>query len=356
MNAIEVALAFLLSFFGLMEEGASDPLPPRPVLWTTAIPQSPKDIRLVGTVEPKVRTNHAFRALGQLITRSVSVGDTVTKGQLVASIDPTTFELDVRSAQAAVSIAKATLTSAILEENRQLALLSSSTTTVAAHDVVKQKLDAAQADLTRANATLAKVEELSSFTRLIAEHDGAVVKVFAEVGEIVSPGSTILTIASTNIREAIIDLPDTIGGTLSLETNAVISLELDPSIQTTGRISEIAPTADSLSRTVRVRVTLDKAPKAFRLGATIIVNFVSNDPSAMMLPKTAILYEGNQTFTWAINDQTNSVSKLWVTIGEVRGNLVEIVDGLKTGTRVVIAGVNSLEDGQPIRLGEELKN
>ncbi len=354
MKLAVIFLAASLPFLGCQEEKTKEQLPPRPVMWTTVVPQAEKDIRLIGTVEPKVQTNHAFSVLGRLTLADASVGDSVTKGQIIASLDPTTFELAVRSAQAAVSISEAQLASATTEENRQNALLETNATSQAIHDIVTQQLEAARAELTRATAVLSKAEEQLGYASITAEHDGIVIGIFAEIGETVAPGQTIMTIANADVREAVVDLPDTICDCLPVGKSATVSLELAPSIKANGTISDMAPVADSLSRTVRARVTLENPPQAFRLGTTVIVDFISTDEPVMVVPATAILARNGKAHVWVIADDGKSVSLHLVTLGEERGTLVEILSGIVSGTRIVVAGVNSLEDNQPIRLGEEL--
>src|SRR4029453_14354282 len=63
----------------------------------------------VGVVEPQFKTNFAFRVLGRLTARPVSVGDLVSEGQTVGTIDPTALELAVRAAKAELTKAEAQL-------------------------------------------------------------------------------------------------------------------------------------------------------------------------------------------------------------------------------------------------------
>lgn len=354
MKLVAVMLAVSLSFIGCQEDETTEPLPARPVLWTTVIPHAENDIRLIGTVEPRVQTNHAFRVLGRLTLADASIGDFVTKGQILAAVDPTTFELAVRSAHAAVSNAEAQLSSATTEKNRQTTLLETNATTEAFHDIVAQQLEAARAGLAGADAALSKAEEQLGYTRITAEHNGVVIGTFAEVGETVAPGKPIIIIANVDVREAVVDLPDTICDCVPIGTNATVSLELDPSIKAQGTVREIAPVADSLSRTVRARVTLKDPPQGFRLGTTVIVNFSSQNAPVIAVPNTAVLKQDGHAYVWVIRSDGTSTFKQQVTLGEDRGILIEILDGLEAGARVIVAGVNSLEANQPIRLGEEL--
>jgi multidrug efflux pump subunit AcrA (membrane-fusion protein) len=91
----------------------------------------------VGVVEPQYKTNLAFRVLGRLTGRPVSVGDLVSEGQTVGVIDPTALELAVRSARAELTKAEAQLATATATEQRQRTLITTDATT-------KQTLDNAE--------------------------------------------------------------------------------------------------------------------------------------------------------------------------------------------------------------------
>ena len=82
------------------QQDAKAPEPVRPVLSMVLEPSRTDGMVAVGVVEPQYKTNLAFRVLGRLTGRPVSVGDLVSEGQTVGIIDPTALELAVRSARA----------------------------------------------------------------------------------------------------------------------------------------------------------------------------------------------------------------------------------------------------------------
>ena len=332
---------------------AEEPLPARPVLWTTATLQTSQNIQLVGLIEPRIKTDLGFQILGRLIKKNVSIGEVVTSGQLLAAVDPTPFELAVRNAQSEVSNARAQLSAAIAGEARQQALFAANATPETALELAEQRLETARASETQALAVLTKAEEQLTYTRITAEHDGIVVNVYPEVGEIVAPGQVILTIARLDVREAVIDLPEAIATDLAVGGQAIVALELNPETQVAGEIREIEPAADSLSRTIRARITLIDPPSSFRLGTTVFVGFENTETPVVNLPLTAILMRDEVANVWIINDDGVSVRVKRVVIGEPSGGFVEIISGVEAGDRIVVVGVNSLTADAHIRLGEE---
>jgi multidrug efflux pump subunit AcrA (membrane-fusion protein) len=116
------------------QQDAKAPEPVRPVLSMVLEPSRTDGMVAVGVVEPQYKTNLAFRVLGRLTGRPVSVGDLVSEGQTVGVIDPTALELAVRSARAELTKAEAQLATATATEQRQRTLITTDATT-------KQTLD-----------------------------------------------------------------------------------------------------------------------------------------------------------------------------------------------------------------------
>lgn len=332
---------------------AEQPEPIRPVLSMVVAPLEATSLAVVGTVEPQFRTDYGFRMLGRLIARPVNVGDTVEKGQLLAAVDPFAAELAVRSALAELSTAQGQFANASNTANRQRTLIESGATTKATLDSAEQSSAAAQAAVTRAQSNLTKAREQLSYTKLEAEYAGVVTAVGVQVGQIVNPGQTVVTVARPDIREAVIDVADELAGMLKIGTPLTVRLQLDQRIQAAGKVREVAPQADAVTRTRRVRITLEAPPDTFRLGSTITTLIPDKPRRGYPLPSTAILTENGQSSVWVIDPATKSVSKRKVQVVRDDDNSVEVTDGIKAGERVARAGVHQLKEGQRVRLEGE---
>jgi membrane fusion protein, multidrug efflux system len=349
--ALGSMLASALVLVGCKQE-TKDEEPVRPVLSTVLKPTAPDSTVVVGTVQPRYETNLGFRVLGRLIARPVNVGDMVAKDQTVAAIDPTVLELAVRSARADLSKAQAALENASATEERKRILIKSEATSKQTLDDAEQVRAGAQASTARAQANLTKAIEQLGYAQLKADFAGVVTAVRADVGQVVSPGQTVVTVARPDVREAVIDIGEDFPVPLTVGLPFTVSLQLLPAIQVQGRIREIAPQADQVTRTRRVRIALNDPPESFRLGSTIMAKLVNTESSVLEVPASAVLKKGAETFVWMIDSRTSTVSLHKVDLSDGEGAM-RVMAGLTPGARIVTAGIHSLKPGQHVRIEQD---
>lgn len=344
-----LAAVLVLSACKKEEEAAA---PPRPVLSMVVTPTALPGTRFAGTVQAKVQAALGSRVAGRLVSRSVHVGDLVRKGDVLAVLDATAYELAVRSARAELSSAEATLASAVASEDRQKTLLQSNAAAKAAVESAEQSREAADAGLIRARTALVKAEEQLSYTRIEAEFDGVVVATGAEVGQTVSPGEAIVTVARPEERDAVVDIPET-AETIVVGSRFIVSLQINPAVTVNGTVREIAPSADAVTRTRRVKIALENPPDTVRLGTTITAELKGPNLTAITVPETAVLQKDGMPHVWLVDAVKGEVRLAAIETGPARGGAVPVVKGLKEGDRVVTAGVHSLEEGQKVKIQDE---
>lgn len=324
-------------------------LPLRPVLSTVAAQTTVDPLRLAGVVAARVDTPFSFRVLGRMTTRPVNIGDLVTKGQTLATIDPIALQLAVRSAQADLASAEAQVANALGVAERQSTLLKSNVTTQAQVDAAEQARASALAGQTRAQAALAKANEELGYAAVKSDFAGVVTATGAEVGQVVSPGQMVVDVADPSLRDAVIDAPNSAAGTLKVGEAFEVAAQLDPNVRVTGKVREIAPQADAATRSRRVKIALDKPPSAFLLGSTITAWPVDGVRRAVRLPASAILNKDGKPFVWVVEPKSSTVAARAVTLARADGDPVEVTGGLEPDMRVVTAGVHSLSEGQQVR-------
>lgn len=336
------------------EEQHTEAPPPRPVLTVVAAPHAARTVGFAGTIEPRYTSDLGFRVLGRMISRDVNVGEDVKAGQQLAALDPLAFQLAVRSAQADLASAIAQLENAAATETRKRTLLEKDVATPAEFEAAEQARKSAAAAVTSARANLDKAKEQLAYAELRAPFDGVVTAVKAEPGQVVQPGETILRVARPDIREAVVDLPESIGRDLGPKARFDIALQLDPSVRAVGLVREIAPQADPATRTRRVKITLDNPPESFRLGTTVTATLTIQAAPAVQLPITALVEQQGRTRIWVVDPATGTVSTQDVTVAARDGSDIRVLDGLTPGTRVVAAGVSSLTQGQAVTIADEV--
>jgi RND family efflux transporter MFP subunit len=345
---IASTIASALAMAGCKQE-AKAPEPVRPVLSAVLQPAASGSAVAVGTVQPRYETNLGFRVLGRLIARPVNVGDLVAEGQTIAAIDPTALELAVRSARADLSKAQALLENAIGTEERKRILIKTDATTKQTLDDAEQVRAGAQASTARARANLTKAIEQLGYAEVKTDFAGVVTAVSAEVGQVVSPGQSVVTVARPDVREAVVDIGADFPVPLTVGLPFAVGLQLLPAVQVQGQIREIAPQADSVTRMRRVRIALNDPPESFRLGSTITARLSEDHGSVLRVPASAVLKAGAETFVWVVDAPGSTVSLHKVGLAEDEAG-IRVIGGLRAGERIVTAGIHSLKQGQQVRI------
>lgn len=328
----------------------------RPVVSMVVKPYAGQPLGFAGTIQPRYQTERGFRELGRLVSRRVEVGDTVAPGQILAQIDPLLLNLAVRASEADLAKAQAEFTNSSALEGRRRALFGKNVVAEADFESARQALETAAAGVKQAEANLAKAREQRSYATLTADAVGVVTSVDAEVGQMVAAGKKVMTIARTDIREAVIDIPDAAARALILGAPFAVRLQADQSVTTPGKVREIAPQADQATRTRRIKITLEQTLQPFRLGATVTVFPLA--PAAAQttfdVPASAILNRDGGPRVWLLDPATKTVRTISVQVAEHDDRVARIVGGLPTGARIVIAGVNSLSEGQAVKFDERI--
>ncbi len=170
--------------------------------------------------------------------------------------------------QTRLAAAEAQLTQARLAFERQSTLLAQGHTPRAQFDLAEKALRTAQAQADDAEIQVKLAADRVSFTVLLADAGGAVTARGAKSGEVVQAGQMIVTIARQNGRDAVFDVPAQVLRSAPSGPEVTVRLADDPSVTATGRVREVAPQADPVTRTFEVKVGLSDPPPAMRLGAT----------------------------------------------------------------------------------------
>lgn len=349
-----IGLSAAVALSGCSQNEASPAPPTRPVLSMVVAPQGIETVSFTGTVQPRFSRDLGFRVLGRVVARNVDVGQQVTAGQLLASLDPMALSLAVRQLEAELAKADAQLVYATATKDRKKALVAQKVASQADLDTADEALAAANAAVARGRATLDKAKEQLSYTRLVSDTDGIVTAVNAEVGQTVNAGDTVFTVAQAEVREAMVDVPDEMAQSLKVGDVFTMTLQVEPSIRASGRVREIAPQADAATRTRRIRITLDAPPPTFRIGTTVIASLQLTERTSIELPRSALLRADDRAFIWVVDEKALTVSRKPVDVASEVGETLRIRSGIDVGMRVVIAGVNSLAEGQKIKIDPEM--
>jgi membrane fusion protein, multidrug efflux system len=340
-----------LGLVGCKRDTKAEAPEPRPVRTVTAATQaSGESVVLTGHIEAEDEAALAFRISGRMLERPVNVGDRVEAGQLVGRLDAQNEVNAFRSAQAALTAARAALTQSRAAYERQRTLLAQGHTPRAQYDLAEKALTTAQAQVDNAEAEQRVASDRVSFTMLTADAPGTVTARGAEPGEVVQAGQMIVRLARQGGRDAVFDVPAQLLRSAPANPTITVTLADDPSMKASGRVREVSPQADPVTRTFQVKVGLTDPPEAMRLGSTVNGKVQLDSAPVIAIPASALTEFNRQPAVWIVDPSKLTVSLRNIEVLRFDPATVVVSDGLDTGDIVVTAGIQALHPGQKVRL------
>lgn len=323
----------------------------RPVRVATVEPRGESTVvSLTGTIQAETEVNLGFRIDGRMVERLVNVGDRVAAGQVVARLDRTNEENSVRAARAAQAAAQAQLVEAQANYGRASELLRTGFGTRQRYDQAAQQLQTATSGLDSAQAQLNIAENRLGYTVLLADAPGTVTARGAEPGEVVAPGRMIVRLARQDGLDGVFDVPQAIKNRAPPDVVVTVALTLDPAIRARGRVREVAPSADPVTGTFRVRVGLEDPPPGLRLGSTVTGRMEIAGGAGYAIPASALTRQGTSPAVWVVDPAARTVALRPVEVLRHDPARAVIGSGLAQGEVIVTAGVQALRPGQQVKL------
>lgn len=293
-----------------------------------------------GEVRARIETTLGFRIAGKIVERRVDAGTAVKAGQVLARLDPADAGLQVTQAEAQRSLAAADL--ARYRDLKAKNFISASA------------LDAKETAFKAADAQAQLSKNQAAYTSLVADRAGVIGQVLAEPGQVVSVGQAVFRLAPDGEREIAIAFPEGEVRAFKLGQAAEVTFWATPGAAAkplAGRLREISPVADPVTRTYAARVSLKDADPLLPLGMSATVRFPSGMPGAtrLLVPLTAIFQQGNQPAVWKVG-AGDTVKLQAISVAEFTDSGAVVVGGLTGGEQIVVAGVNLLSAGEKVRV------
>lgn len=358
MRWLRLSVIFVLpvAFTACSDPHPADPRTEVPLVRAVVVQNAGDTERtFTGTVAARVQSDLGFRVSGKVVERLVDAGQAVKRGQPLMRIDPVDLTLAAQAQQEAVVAARVRAQQAADDELRYRDLPRTGAVSASTYNQIKAAADAAKAQRRAAEAQAQVARNATRYAELIAEADGMVIDTLAEPGQVVAAGQTVVRLAHSGRREAVIQLPETLRP--GLDSVGVATLF--------GREHEAAPTslrqlssaADPLTRTFEARYVLQGALADAPLGATVTVKIPSStDPSkhTVAVPLGALFDKGQGPGVWIIRGTPAKVVWQAVAIERLEGDDARVSGALKPGEQIVALGAHLLREGAEVRLAEPL--
>lgn len=314
------------------ERAASQPeIPPAQVQTTTVQTRSmPSLEEVVGTVRAKLRATIEAKASGRIVELPVVLGQAVKAGDLLARLDAPEIKARLDQAEAGVQQAER-------DWKRVSSLYNQQAATRADYDAAQSRLEQSKAAVNEARALLDYIEVKAPF-------NGVVTRKAADVGDLAAPGKPLVELEDPSHLQMEADVPEAIAGTIKPGAKMAIRAGV-PAGELTGTVAEIAPTADPLSRTFRVKLDLQN-DRGFMSGQFARLAVPVGETTSMRVPASAVVQRGQMEIVFAVENQHARLHL--VKTGRQLKEEIEILSGLDSGDSVVIDNASQLVDGQPV--------
>jgi RND family efflux transporter MFP subunit len=228
-------------------------------------------------------------------------------------------------------------------ENAKIILLDAN----AALEIVKSGPSALQAPLTALGPELARLESTRlnmENTRLTAQADGVVTTLYYQAGEFANPGTPVISLTDVSILEADVNLDETDVVRIATDMTVIVTVDAFPGMKMSGKVIEIAPTANVQSGVVLYPVTvrLDPIALPLRSGMTVNVMFTLEErKDTLVVPFRAVETEGGQAYLTRVT--VSGTERVAVTMGLITDTQIEILSGIEEGD-VVTVYANPVQD------------
>jgi RND family efflux transporter MFP subunit len=389
-----LALAGMTILAGCGKEQAAVPEPVPVKVEIVATQEVRPAWRYSGEIRPDTEVQMSFKEPGYIAAlhqmrgvdrrlRDIQIGDEIPTGTVLAYLRRSDYEATLKTAvgqeqatqgaleasQAELDKAKAHQKKADQDFERAQALYAAKAMTrpdydaaVAQHDAATasvqaavRQIEARQGQLRAAQGQNASARIGLADTNLIAPMSGVIVQKNVERGDLVSAGTLAFTLDDTRVVKVNFGVPD--GMLAHFRMGSPVPVEVEGLGRTfTGRITEIAASANRQSRVFNIEVTLPNRDRSLKVGMIASVRIDQASPQAVpVVPVTALITAESGTNNYSVFTIQEREGKQFahlksVRVGEPVGKSIVINEGLLPGERIIVNRTNQLNDGSPIRI------
>ena len=318
-------------------------------------------------IQPYQQVELAFKSNGYLASirqvrdadghiRNIDQGDYVTKGTVLATVQPDDYQQKLDQAKAQLAKAQADHERAKLSFERISALYRVGAATKPDYDDTNAQFQSTQAAVDNANASIAEAQIALGYCQLKAPFDSWVLKRNVDVGMLVGPATNGFTLADTRSVKAVFGVPDTYIDKVKLGSPQTITTEALPG-SFSGHVTSISAAADPKSRVYSVEVRIDNPKNLLKAGMIASINIGAGQSIGRVnvVPLTAVVRSPDNPNGFAVyltdgTGDTVTVHTHDVTLGDTYGNNIAVLTGLTPQERVVTSGTNMIKSGQQVRV------
>jgi len=303
----------------------------------------------VSTIKSRRSTTLQPQVDGNLTKILVKSGDQVKAGQLMMVIDPLKQRATVEAQQAAEQPLKATYDYNQVDIVREEQLYKAGIISKQAYDQAVQSFQNSKAALDAASAQTKTQREELAYYEIRAPYDGIVGDIPVHLGDYVSSTTVLTTVDEGKDLEAYIYVPTQRAGQVKTG-QAVDLLDVSGNVLAHSNIYFVSPEVDNDLQGILAKAPIPRSSLQLRNGQIVNARITWNTAQVPTIPVLAVTLIGGQTFVYVAAAQGGGYAahQVSVLLGEPVGNVYPVLGGLKTGDRVILSGIQMLQEGVPV--------
>lgn len=350
-------LFLVLSLMNCGEKEVKEEIILRPVKYSeVAFLGGDKARSFSGTARTEKIINLSFRSNGIITKLDMKLGQEVKKGQLLGTLDNVSARLNYESSIESMNSSESQMNTAKLALNRVRTLYEKGSSSLSDYEDAKNSYRTAVASFESSKRSVAIQQDQIRFGYLYAPEDGVIASVASEVDENVSPGQVVGVLNAGTDIEISLGLPESIINLVRKDMKVKVSFTAIPDKFFNAVITEVAPALDSNTSTYPITIMVTDTDERIKSGmaANVLFEFADKDATEniIVVPANAVGEDGNGRFVFLVEGDASkaNVKKQRITIGNLTPQGFEVTTGLKVGQKIATAGLQTLLDGQEVKL------
>lgn len=294
----------------------------------------PDEMRLDGLVEAVNQATIAAQTAGRVTEIHFDVDDFVPRGEVIVRLRDTEQQAGLASASSGLQDARARLQKATDDLLRKQKLLKEQAVSKAAVDTANAEYQSAQAGLEAARAQVTTATEQLEHTLIRAPYSGIVVERHIEVGELVQPGTRLMTGLSLDSLRVSTHVPESLVASLRAQPQARVLLPGGMHAAVRAEKLTIAPRADAATHSFLVRLELPPLEQPLYPGMSVKVAVATGSVERLLIPQQAIVYRSEVAGVYVLDE--HGVHFRQVRPGRLYAEQQEILAGLSAGEQIAL--------------------
>jgi RND family efflux transporter MFP subunit len=346
-----IASLILVASCGKDKAASADNVPVVAVKVSTPSAEDGTFLSASGKIEAVQNANLSTRMMGHITDTYVNIGDKVSKGQLLLSIN--SADISAQSAQVTASIteAKAAFKNAEKDYNRFKTLYEQNSASQKEMDDITANYEMAKARLEAANQMKNQVNAQLSYTNISAPFSGVITGKFINKGDMANPGMPLISMENSDEFQVIAMVPESEITKIKDGTTANVLVKSTNQLLT-GTVTEVSSSAKNTGGQYLVKVVLDKTDEKLLSGMYTSVQFPvenSKETNLILIPENALIKQGQLTGIYTIGNENVAILR-WLRTGKTFGDKVQVLSGLAANEQFIVSAEGKLFNGAKVSI------